>query len=608
MILDPEKTVADYTDDEQRDLVEQVRADFVAAENNRDEREEIALEDYELYARKRRDAAKMAEERGGWSQIEVPIVYWNVEHQVPRLGVEPPTVTVKALTPQAVPYSQAKQLRLQHYLYECGWDRPYQMIARSKLILGDGIAMVPWSPARHMPRVMHVDWFDFFVSHEATVFEEAEVQFARTFWTKRGLEELDGDVDANGDRLWHNLDELDGQTRGSLDDTWERRRAIASQGSGHAAAGDDGVETPFISCWYRTGEFVVLGGSDHQTLVRAGMSPYRRRLRSGGIEWIRPFVFFRNIPDLTGPYSLSEANVLGDHQIEMSTLRNQNIDQISMNQNAPVVHDESIPDELVAAAFASPKGRLAVPWGASGPLIMRMPPGQISGDMSIVYDQIRNEAQLISGVNDNAAGQPVNTQQTATEVSILSQEANRRIQLKRKMDEIAMAEVGRRFDWLDRQYGGVVNAEVPSGFRPGEGARGFTPVGPGGPPSVIDLMAGRGPGGAAFDSGFVEIGTDVNGPHLDYQVEIEAGSAVRADQGEEAQKLNAFLAGASHPLIAPLIDPMELARAYVLAHGMNPDRILRPPNMQPVGPDGQPLPLGPDGQPIPAEGPAPTAA
>lgn len=608
MILDPEKIVSDYTEEEQGEIVAQVRADFLGAEENRNEREEIALEDYELYMRKRRDAAGQAAARGGISKIEVPIVYWNIEHQVPRLGVQPPTFSVRGLTAESVPYAMAKQARLNHFLKRCGWDIPYQMIVRSKLILGDGIAMTPWSDKLHMPRLMHVDWFDMFISSEATVFEEAEAHFHRTFWTPRGLEQLVGQLDEKERLVWHNLDDLPAATRREhVDDTWARRRSLAEQGTGAVAQGTGGQELPFISCWYETGEYVVLGGPEYGTLIRAQMSPYRRRItESGGsseIEWLRPFVFFRNIPDLTGPYSLSEPRVLGDHQLEMSTLRNIFIDQVHLDVNSPIVHDESIPDEKVARAFATPKGRLAVPWGPAGPLIMRMGPGQPSASMPMVYDQVRNEVQLISGVNDNAAGQPVDGEQTATEVTILSQEANRRMQLKRKMDEIAMAEVGRHFDYRDRQFGGVIHAEMPPGLDPA-GALGITPAGQG-QLDTLALMAGRGPAAAPPlpTSGLVRLGTGVNGPGLDYEVEIEAGSSLQPEKGEEAQRLNAFLAGASHPAIAPLIDWAEVARTYISSHGFDPERL-----MVPVPPPGT-VPVGPDGQPIPPPGapPAPPA-
>ena len=268
------------------------------------------------------------------------------------------------------------------------------------------------------------------------------------------------------------------------------------------------------------------------------------------------------------------------------------MDQVSMDINAPIVHDESIPDEKVATAFSTPKGRLAVPWGPSGPLIMRMPVGQPSSGLPMIYDQIRNESQLISGMNDNAAGQPVNGEQTATEVQILSSEANKRIQLKRKMDEIAMKAIAVAFDYRDRQFGGILLMEPPSGTQLG-GLRGFRALVPD-QMDVSALMSGRGPGVApGVSTGFVQLSTDVNGPGLDYDVLVDAGSSIRADQAEETQRLMSFVAAVSHPEVALRVDWDEVTRSIITAFGFSADRLYRqPPPPPPVGPDGAPLAPG----------------
>ncbi|RPH84732.1 MAG: hypothetical protein EHM88_03345, partial [Candidatus Rokuibacteriota bacterium] len=257
-ILDVDKRVARMTDEERGDLVEKVRNDFHNARDTRSEREERALDDYALYSRKRRDAIQQAEDRGGWSTLEVPLVFWIVEHELPRLGVQPPTITVTARKPAAVAYAQAKQMRLQHYLDRCGWDIPYQMIQRSKIIIGDGISKVPWDASEVTPRILHVDWFDFFFSAEATVAEKAEVYFHRTYWTRRQLAALAEDEDADGRPLWHGLEDLAAVgDRSSSDSTWARRRDISWQGPGGPAQRGAGEQIPMIEAWYASGEYVV---------------------------------------------------------------------------------------------------------------------------------------------------------------------------------------------------------------------------------------------------------------------------------------------------------------------------------------------------------------
>jgi len=315
---------------------------------------------------------------------------------------------------------------------------------------------------------------------------------------------------------------------------------------------------------------------------------------SGGVAYVldgekvyvRPFAFFRNVPDLTGPYSIGEATVLEDHQIEISTLRNQYVDQTTANLNAPVIHDENIPGAEVEKAFQTPKGFLGVPWGPGGPGIQRLQPGYGSGDMDRIYAWIRDEAQIISGMNDNAAGQAVEGQQTATEVGILAAEANKRMQLKRRMDEIAMGDVGRLFDSHDRQFGTIMDIPVDRGFTPRDGAQGF--AGPPGAASFTDMMAGRGApeGTPDFSSGFARIGIEVNGADMDYDIEVDAGSSMRPDQSEEAQKINAFILGpASHAQIGPRLDWAELTRRVIEVHGLSDERLMLPP--------APPAPAGP---------------
>ena len=225
-----------------------------------------------------------------------------------------------------------------------------------------------------------------------------------------------------------------------------------------------------------------------------------------------------------------------------------------------------------------------MPWGPSGPPIARLAPGYGSGDMASIYGWIRDEVQIVSGMNDNAAGQAVQGEQTATEITTLAAEANKRMQLKRRMDEIAMGDVARLFDSHDRQFGIIMDIPVDKGFTPNAGAAGFSQ-----------------PPGAAAGSAFARIGIEVNAADMDYDIEVDAGSALRPDQTEEAQKLNAFILGpASHEQIGPRLDWQELTRRAVEVHGMSEDRLLLPP--------APPAPLGPAPPPDAAGNGAPAGA
>ena len=588
------------------DLLDEVRADWLAARDARRDREERALHDIELYSRKRRDAEAEMVARQGFSKIEVPLIYWIVEHMMPRLGVQAPTLTVNATSPEAVPYAQAKQMRMQHHLDSCGWDIPYQFIQKSKLVIGDGIAKVPWDHEEMRPGIIDVDWFDFFVSSECTRLEAAAVHFHRSYLTKRRIEMMRGQRDAKDKPLWHNLDDLAPEsTREHLDDTWGRRAYLGESGGSVVGEQQASGLVPVIECWYSTGEYVVLGGDDYATLLRAEMSPFRRRKLDGSFRYLRPFAFFRNTidPFSGSPYSTGEAQALEHHQVEISSMRNAWMDQMNVNVNAPTVYDESMDGAMVAEAFSRPGGLLAVPWGASGPPIMRMPPGQVTADFPALYAMIRNEGELVSGMNDNAAGQAVDGAQTATEVQILASEANWRIRLKRRMDEIAMHDVAMLFDSHDRQYGGIVALAVEPGFRADEGARGFLnqPGAADGIEGTLALMAGANRGVAIGPPGVARIGPEVNQPGATYQIEIDAGSAARPDQMEEAQKMNALIGALSHPNMAPLVDWVELTRTVLLTHGQTPEKLMaqQAPAAQMPGAPGEAAPPGQEQAPPP---------
>ena len=596
------KDLGKLSSEKQNEIVDEVRSYFIAAEDARKEREERAIHDYELWRRARRNAEAEMVARGGFSKIEVPMIYWIVEHLVPRLGVQAPQAIVNARSAQAVGFAQAKQMRLQHHLDSCGWDLPYQMVMKSKLIYGDGIAKGRWDHREMRPGFIDVDWFDFFVSAEATRFEAAEWHFHRTYLTKRAIDMMRGQRIDDGKRsLYHNLDGLSPtSTRDMIDETWTRRAGI-SNANDLVSTGDMSGVVPAVECWSSMGELIVLAGEDYATVIRAQMSPYRRRHADGSFKYLRPFTFFRNTLDLTGPYSMSEAEPLEHHQVELSSMRNAFMDQMNLNNNAPVIYDESLDGAMVEETFSRPGGLLPVAWGASGPPIMRMNPGQVTADYPALYAMLRSEGELISGMNDNAAGQAVSGDQTATEVQLLASEANWRIRLKRRMDEIAMREVVLFFDAVDRQYGGIVSLAVDPGFRASEGARGFLS---GGGPRPIDqtlsLMAGANRGVPDMTLGAVRVGPEVNAPEAEYDIDIDAGSSARPDQMQEAQKMNALIGALSHPAMAPLVDWQELTRTLIQTHGQTPERLMIP--QQPAAPPGPPVPE--EGPPV-AEGPPP---
>jgi hypothetical protein len=318
------------------------------------------------------------------------------------------------------------------------------------------------------------------------------------------------------------------------------------------------------------------------------MSPFKD---SKG-NFIRPFVMFQNTSDMIGPYSIGECETLEDHQIELSTVRNQWIDQITRNIDSGIIYDERISHMDVDDFMSAPGGRLPVP-GNPNQLVTRFEPGHVSSDFPVVYDQIRNESQLISGVSDEQAGIPGQGEETATEFSIRNQISNRRFMFKQRRAEIAMGKVCRLIDCHDQQFCGSIRTPAEKGMQAPQGSKGMNIMGEGGASSFVDLSG------------------DVNGEGMEYEIEVDAGSTARPNETEEAQKFMNFIGAASHPMIAPQVDWSEVARRLMQVNGLSEDRMLKSQEeitrdqglaaaQQQVGPDA--IPASP---PVPVPTPSP---
>lgn len=538
-------------------LVQAAQADFVAAEQSRVKVEQRKLRDYALYRCHREDVEGDESSHGrgpfGWSSITVPIAFWTTETILPRLATQPPKIICRPETPAAVPFARAKELRLQRQMKRAGMDMQLMLALKQMVMLADGPMKVGWDAVKHRPKVTSVYWWDFFCSAEAQTFETAEVLYHRTWYTLRQLRRMALQVDEERRPKYRNLDQVWTRAgyRGQTDSTYAAVREAA--GLGPQQWSPQGGQVPLLECWYEDGSLIVLGGSGYDVLVEARESPFRDE----DADLIRPFVFFRNSPDVVGPYAISDVEVVEDHQEEASTIRNQAMDQVTANLNAPVVYnDSSTSSAQVDAAFGSPGGKLAVT-GDVNSAITRMPPGQVSQDLVQMVEMIRAEAQLATGINDYAAGQASASgvsNQTATGIDIIAREANKRFELKQKLVELAMAELGRQVDLRDRQFMVMpVHIPVPPGEEMPEGA------------GIEPLRTG----------GMVTIGSGVNAADARFEISVEAGSASPPSEREQAQNAMAWVqAMGSFPMLAQTVNWTAVARDVTSAFGLQPERVL----------------------------------
>ena len=146
-------------------ILEQAREDFVSVMEARRDIEDRKLRDYRLYRRFNEYVSGGALREGdrgehGFSKQTIPLVFWITETVLPRIGVDPPKVTVSARSPEAGSFAQAAQLRMdRHMKYLWYQDRAIRAI-KQFLVLGDSPIKTPWDEAQGGPGMIVVPWFD----------------------------------------------------------------------------------------------------------------------------------------------------------------------------------------------------------------------------------------------------------------------------------------------------------------------------------------------------------------------------------------------------------------------------------------------------------------
>lgn len=593
-------------------ITEMVREDWRSARQTREQQlDEAKLRLLRLYRGFRSELAeggkgKDAKGPFGWSKVSANIPFWIVETILPRVGINIPTVTVTAQNPMAVNFAQAKQMRTQQQWKMSRIEEQLMLAIKSMLILGEGVMKDFWDPVIGGPSSLYVPWFDFFISTEAQQWYTAEYLCHRTWHTRRGIEGLvkrDSERrDRHGNKLAPLYDHealeqvLSGSsTREAGDSSWAAVREMAEIGP--AMFPNSEGQIALVEVHYADGCMAVIAGDDQPILVRHEREPLYTDPKGRAF---RPFTVLANTPDILLPYSISSVAMLEDIEHEATTLTNQSIDQATRNINQMTGIDETAVDAAQVIAAKGVPGGVFTTKGPPGQAVQQYPAGQLSQDFERIQQELRQRAQLMSGVSDVATATQTAggiNNDTATGASILAEEANARWRFLLKLIGLGMNRMAQHFDWMDRQIGTTpVSVPLGQGDAIEPGARGITPVG----------------------DKFARIGTEVNAAGLDYLVEVDAGSLAPPSQMQQAQNTRALISDllmlqgfAAIPPGMVNIDVGALARVIIESHGQSAETILLPapppaPPMQ-VGPDGQPL-AGPQGlapPPGPAGPPAP---
>jgi len=572
------------------DVLEQAFNDWTAAKDARlpiEDRKRQAYRDYRGWREEIVDGGKTPAGAGpfGWSKTTVPIIYWTVETILPRLGTQTPTVIAKANTPEAVAYAHAKSMRIQYDLKTSKADEQIQLALRTGMIMGDGVMKIPFDVSIGGPTILALDWWDTFISPEATNWKNAEVIYHRSWQSARDLQRLAAREDQDGKPLYDReaIDKLRGMLsdRSTHDNSWSERREISGIGTGQYSQATGTV--PVVELWYREGARVVIAGNNSPLLLSVQQEADYIWRGPKGFPF-RPFAVFTPTPDLFSPYGISVAEMLSGHQHELSTLRNQYVDQLSASIFAPLGYDaRKVNGADVMQAWSSPGGMFATE-GPPSDAVARFQPGSLTRDFSTVYDQIRSEAQIIGGTSDYGAGQTQAagiSNQTATGISMIVSEGNKRYEQLRRQHELAMQDVACHFDYIDRLLG-TFSKFVPlePGYAAPENAAGITMTG--------DLA---------------EIGAEVNTPDKLYDVTIDVGAMSPPQDQQQAQNVTSLIQalGMLPPPVQESVNWQQLLRMLMQSLGQNPNTLISPmpaPQEQvPPGAPGGEVPVGPP-QPI----------
>jgi hypothetical protein len=583
--------------DEIRDMAFE---DWRAARDSRRDLEEQKLDHYKLYRTFREELASDGDgnKQGpfGWSSLSVPLVFWIVETILPRAGTNLPTVNVRAKKPAAVPYAMATELRMRELWRSADIASELFMAIKSAIIMGEGMLKERWDRALGGPSAKYVPWFDFFISPEAANYQDAEYIVHRTWHTPRGIQELikrdQNRIDETGKKIAPLYDRealeeaIHGAKRDSGADPVSQEIREAS-GLGSADYQNNGGQIALCEIHYHDGSMAVIAGDEQPWMVRHRAEPLWRDMHK---RPLRPFTLLSNTPDLFHPYAISSVETIADFQHEITSLTNQTMDQATRNINAPKGIDDTMVDDVneVIAAFGTPGGVFRTkgdPFNA----VRMFPPGQMSQDYERMDASIRQQAQLVSGVSDIAAGQATAgglNNETALGASILREESNMRFRLLLSLFERSVNKLVNDFHCMDRAMS-TTNVAVKL-------------------PSSMEIPADAAGIHQLPYPGWAEIGPEVNGEGLEYLIEISAGSLAPPSQSEAAQKMRSLiqdiLAFPPPNITGVTVDWEALMRRLMEAIGEDPEGIVRPwtppppdPMMGPP-PDAGPAPLPDDAQ------------
>lgn len=289
------------------------------------------------------------------------------------------------------------------------------------------------------PWIDNVDLFDFFIEPHAKDIDSAGYAIQRLKMSEEELQERvdQGYYNEEVTKYLKKIKDGDGVIGGAQTsaDTYGTMKKAEAMGFG------SGTELPkFEVLEYWTNDHVV-AVLDREVIIKNEPNPYYHNQK--------PFISAVDIPVTNEFYGIGEVENLQDLQLELNTLRNQRLDNVSITLNAMwkvLRHADVDVDQL-----KSRTGGIVFVDDMQDIDKLEFP--NITGNAYEEVATIQKDMDNTSGVYDYARGRTTDRRETATTANILTSSANERFDMKIIMlAEEGLKRLGKHLISLNQQY------------------------------------------------------------------------------------------------------------------------------------------------------------
>ena len=282
-------------------------------------------------------------------------------------------------------------------------------------------------PVRDDPCVEVVDVRDFIWPESATSIERSPRLHHRVWMT------LDDIKKAAKDRGWENVDQIPDPRDQSAADQSQREQSTSQADRTRGLV-------PVVEHWIENGARVVTIANQN-VLLSDRPNPFKH----GQF----PFIAASPIPDLFRIPGVSVVELVEDLQKMLWSLQGQRLDNLEIINNAIVLVPEDAADP--SSFVFAPGEQWLVPDPNTSAKILEMPtfPAQVSLEAEA---NIKADIQNIPGASPALLGQSEGQEQTATEISLLTNLAQRRLANQKLQFTLADIAVAEQWIELNRQF------------------------------------------------------------------------------------------------------------------------------------------------------------